>query len=248
MSREPGGEFLLPAEPAAGLGLHHTHVLDRVTQENEERAMDVVRALNRAVDRHAAVLGHGDDALRLDVDVLLVTGPVRSLDHVGGGGETRVEIALLDEDVFERGGGQLRIEDRLGRLLVQRHSGFEQRLRALVGQQQHGLCDVAKLALDEAGLVVLDECDDVAARNVTMVHDGESRRAEVEAHPGQATAGDGRADRPGVEHAGKAEIVGVAGLTGRLADSILARHVPPDRVEHEVLRGVKRMGQDVRCA
>ena len=119
----------------------------------------------------------------------------------------------------------------------------EQRFAVLVGQQQHRLGDVADLALDEAGLVVRDQRDDVPARDVAVVHHGEAGGVEVEPNAGEAAAGDGGADRPAVEHAGKAEIVGVAGLPGRLADPVLPRHAPADGVEHEVLRvDVNRSG------
>ena len=223
----PGGILLLPAEPAAGLGLHHAHVLDRVAQEDGERAVDVVGALNRAVDRHAAVLGHGDDALGLDVDVLLVTGPVGALDTWAAAAKpasrSPFSIRIVLKAVGDCSGSKTGSAGSSSSVTRAPSSAS----RALVGQQQHRLGGVADLALDQAGLVVGDERDDVAARDVAMVHDGEARRAESSAHAGQAAAGDGRADRPGVEHAGKAEIVGVAGLTGRLADSILARHAPP---------------------
>src|SRR5262245_855624 len=67
-----------------------------------------------------------------------------------------------------------------------------------------------------------------------MVHDGEARRAEVQARAEQRAARDGAANGPGEEHAGEAEIVGVPGLTRSLPDPILPRYAPADRVEHDV--------------
>jgi hypothetical protein len=44
----------------------------------------VVRALHGAEDRNSLVFFPGDHPLALDVDVLLVSGPPFSLDHVRG--------------------------------------------------------------------------------------------------------------------------------------------------------------------
>jgi hypothetical protein len=43
-----------------------------------------------------------------------------------------------------------------------------------VGEQQDGLGHMPNVALDEEGLILLDEVDDVSARHVAMVDDGEA--------------------------------------------------------------------------
>ena len=62
-----------------------------------------------------------------------------------------------------------------------RTGGRAERLAVLVGQEQHRLLGVPDLALDEEGLVVLDQGDDVAAGDVAVVDDGEAGGVEVEA-------------------------------------------------------------------
>ena len=72
--------LLLSAEAAAGFGLDHSDLLRRKTEQHGQRAMDVVGTLQRAVQRDAAMLRHRDDAVRLDVELLLMTGAVLALD------------------------------------------------------------------------------------------------------------------------------------------------------------------------
>ena len=88
------GYSSLPAEPAAGLGLDDPglRVVDR--EAPLERGVDVVRALERAVDRDAAVVGrHRDHRVVLDVQLLLVTDPVLALEDEVGRGEGRIGVA-----------------------------------------------------------------------------------------------------------------------------------------------------------
>ena len=84
-----------------------------------------------------------------------------------------------------------------------------------MGEEQHRLGRVAHLALDEAGLVVGDVEDAVAAGDVAPVHDGEAGGVEVEPDAGDEAAGDGGADRSAVEHAGEDEVVHVPRRPGR---------------------------------
>ena len=87
--RVPGDHrriFFLAAEAAAGLGLHDADLVARQAEQHHQRAVHVVRALHRAVDGDAvaivrhAVAGHGDDAVGLDVELLLVPDPVLAFD------------------------------------------------------------------------------------------------------------------------------------------------------------------------
>jgi len=132
------------------------------------------------VERDAAFLGHGDDAVRLDVDVLLRAGRVRALDDHVGAREPALEVPLLDQDVFEhllRAGGVI---ERLLALVVDAHVGRHERLAALVGQQENGLRSVAHDAVHEAGLVLLDQRDRVLAGDVAVVDHGEARVVEIQ--------------------------------------------------------------------
>ena len=93
MDRDDRRVLLLAAEPAAGLGLDDARLDVVEGQCPLHRLVDVVRALQRAVDRQPAVLlGHGDHRVVLDVELLLVTDAVRPLEHDLRLREARVEI------------------------------------------------------------------------------------------------------------------------------------------------------------
>ena len=64
---------------------------------------------------------------------------------------------------------------------VDLHVGGHQRLAILVRQQHDRLGDVTDDALRQARLIVVDQRDDVPARNVAMVDDRESGGVEVQA-------------------------------------------------------------------
>ena len=117
MERDQRGVLLLATEPAAGLGLDHASAAVVEAQPSLERGMDVVRALERAGHRHAAVVtGDGDHRVVLDVELLLVADAVLALEDQVGGGEGSVRVAGRElvggEDVV---GGE-RVEDRRERL------------------------------------------------------------------------------------------------------------------------------------
>ena len=91
--RVPGDHrrvFFLAAKSAAGLGLDDADLVAGQPEQHRQRPVHVVGALQRAVDGDAAArLGHGDDAVRFDVQLLLMPDPVLALDDDVGGGETR---------------------------------------------------------------------------------------------------------------------------------------------------------------
>ena len=99
VSRDHRRVLLLAAESAAGLGLNHANV--RIgSQEALEGLHHIVRTLNRAVDCDAAVLGDRDDAVRFDVDVLLMPGAIRALDDKVRTAECRLDVAFVDRRVI----------------------------------------------------------------------------------------------------------------------------------------------------
>ena len=83
--------------------------------------------------------------------------------------------------------------------VVDLHVGREQGVAILVREQQDRLGEVPDVALGEARLVVVDQRDDVASRNVAEVDDGETGRVEVAADGGDVAGRNGRADRPRVQ-------------------------------------------------
>ena len=105
--------LLLPAEPATGLGLDDTRLRLVHREAPLQRGVDVVRALERAVDGDAAVVGgHRDHRVVLDVELLLVTDPILALEDEVGRGEGRLGVArrqLVGGEHVIRGLG---VEDR----------------------------------------------------------------------------------------------------------------------------------------
>ena len=89
-------------------------------------------------------------------------------------------------------------------------------------QEQHGLGDVLDCALSKKRLVVPDQRDHVAARDVAMVGDEEARRVEVQCDAANGAVRDGRAHGSPMKHAREGHVVGVPRAAGRLADPILA--------------------------
>ena len=90
MERDDRRELLLATEPAAGLGLDDPRLAVVDAEAALERGVDVVRALERAVDGHAAVLARDrDHRVVLDVELLLVTDPVLALEDRGRRPRTR---------------------------------------------------------------------------------------------------------------------------------------------------------------
>ena len=94
--------LLLAAEAAARLGLHDHRLLGRQPQRPPERLVDVVGALQRAVDGDPAVRPwHADHGLVLDVELLLVTDSVLAFDDQVGRREAGVDVAVEQVEMGE---------------------------------------------------------------------------------------------------------------------------------------------------
>ena len=115
----------------------------------------------------------------------------------------------------------------LGRALaiVEADPGGEQLLAILVDENQDRLRRVPDLPLDEAGLIVVDERDDVATGDVAMVDDGETGAAQIQMSVRDLAGGNRGPERAGVQEAGKGEIVDVLRLAGDLRHAFLAEHI-----------------------
>ena len=159
MDGDDRGVLLLAPEPAAGLGLHDLRLRVAEAERPLERLVDVVRALEAAVDRDPAVLArHGDHRVVLDVQLLLVADAVRPLDDDVGFGEARLHVAgsdlVVGEDVVRDKGIEDRLE-RFGPRPDRRNRGTQGR-SVRGGNERERLGLVADLAAlgDEDRLVV----------------------------------------------------------------------------------------------
>ena len=183
MERDDRGELLLAAEPAARLRLDDPRLSVVDAEAALERGVDVVRALERAVDGHAAVLARDrDHRVVLDVELLLVADPVLALEDEVGGRERGIRVARRElvrgEDVV----GRERIEDR-GERRGPDGDGMARRAqdaRGRGGEQGQRLGVVLDLAADrdEDRLVGLDRADDVVAGDVGRGDDHDRRPVE----------------------------------------------------------------------
>ena len=219
--RRDRGELLLAAEAAAGLRLDHSGRVRRA-EERLERLERVEGTLDRAMDRDAAILRHRDHPVGLDVDVLLVAGVIRALDHDIRARHRRGGVTLGDRDPLELLRGPRGVKERGLLLVLDDHARRMKRLLVRVRQQEDRFADVPDLAFDEEGLVMLDEVHDLRARHVAVVHDREAGGIEVEQDRADAAAGDRRADGATVEHPGEGDVIRVQRGTGGLADAVLA--------------------------
>ena len=97
-------------------------------------------------------------------------------------------------------------------------------------EQHDRLGDVTDLAFDQARLIVVDQRDDVAAGNVPVVDDGETRGGEVRADVDERAGRNRGSNRPAMQHAGKLQVVDVVRSAGDLLDALLAKDVAPHRL------------------
>ena len=104
-----------------------------------------------------------------------------------------VDVALVDANGLERRAGHLRVEDGRGLPVVDLDVGGQQALAIVVSQQQDRLGDMADRARRQTGLIVVDQRDDVPARDVAVIDDGEAAGVEIEADRGNLA---GRNRRP----------------------------------------------------
>ena len=170
----------------------------------------------------------GDDRVVLDVELLLVAGPVFAFDDEIGGRESRVQVAAPDVVAGEYLLTHERIEDRWERRGPQgdARAGLGERGAVWRGQEAHRFRVMADLAAerDERRLVVLDRGNEVLARDVRRGDDDDLRPVErgVEIDRVQPGARLGRADGRAVPGAREHQVVGVFRLAGQLPGTLAA--------------------------
>ena len=254
MQRDHRGVLLLAAEAAAGLRLDDHRQLAAHLERPLHGLVDVVRALQRAVDGDAAILArHRDHGLVLDVELLLVADPVGPLDHHVRPGHGRRRIAAFDGVLGELVLALERVEDRRQSLGPQAEVVTRLAHRRPIGcrDQRHRLGLVADLAAHrhQHRLVVVDQADHVLARDVVGGHDHDSAPVEgvIQVDPQQPGMRLGGADGGAVPGTGEDEVVRVHGQAGQLLRALAAKRCAAGPSPSRRIRGQdQRLGGRVR--
>ena len=215
--------LLLATEPAAGLRLDDARLPIVDAESALERGVDVVRALERAVDGDPAICRRDrDHRVVLDVQLLLVADPVLALEDEVGGRERRVGIAGRQLVGREEGVGLERVEDGRKRFADDLRGAARRPQRRPIrgGDERERLRVVLDLATDrdQDRLVGLDRADDVVAGDVGRGDHDDRGPVEpgVELERGEPGVRIGRADRRPVPGAREHEVVGVLRGAGEL--------------------------------
>ncbi len=245
MARQDRGIVFLAAETAAGDDLDHRHPRVVEAEQPLQRAVHVERALHRSVDGHAAVgPRHRSDGLRLDVHLLLVADAVGALDDAMRAERRGQPFGrLLNPIRLEEVGREQRIEHR--RQLLDLHPNVQQRLFQLLavgaGDERDRLLAVAHDFGSEHRLVVLDEVDDVVARDVRRgdAHDVRPIERRVPDDGADLPVRHLRPHRPPPQLVRKGQVVEVPCAARHLVRAVLARRRPADdpRLLLDVLHG-----------
>src|SRR4029453_352300 len=98
----------------------------------------------------------------------------------------------------------------------------------LVCEQEGGPGGMPNHVSCQARLVIVDERDDVSARNVAVIDDGESAAIEIEFDADHLSRRDARADGPSVQKTWKDEVVYITCCAGCLCNTLFAQDVSPD--------------------
>ena len=203
--------FLFAAKTSAGFGLDDADPVIRQIEQDLQRPVHVVGTLQRPEHRDAAAGPRdGDDAVWLDVQLLLMAGPVLALDDDVGEAEAGVEVSLVDGDLLEDARRRFRIVGGRRGPVSNPDVGRAQRLAIFVREQQHRLGDVPHRSFRQARLVVVDQRHDIAAGNVAVVHDDKALRVEVQPDVDDLTGRDRRADGSRVQQVGERQVVDVS--------------------------------------
>ncbi len=192
--------------------------------------MHVVRALHGSVhsDAVAAGAGHGDDAVGLDIQLLLMPATVFAIDNDVGGRESFVQIAFLDRNLLERRRRGFGIVVGRGLAIRDLHVGGEQGLAVRVRDQQNRLGDVANGLFGQHRLVVVDQRNDVRSGDGSIIDDCEAGGIRFEGNAGDLAGRNRRPNGSRVEDVRKRQVIEVPRGAGDFLDAFLAQHVAPD--------------------
>jgi hypothetical protein len=244
VAADDAGEVLFAAEGSAGFGLDDAALFGGEVEDEREGVDEVEGALHRTADGDAFGRGvFGDDAVVLDVELLLGSGAVLPFDdEVGGlpdlfrdGGLVLLHqvglegvglFAFSPDDLFfffglfdGVDGGEFFVGD------VDGGYGGGKQDPVGVGEEEDGLFGVVDVGDGEAGVVFGQVDDGVFAGDVGGGDDGELLPGDggVKIDGGDAAAGDGAADGGAEPHVREGDVVDVLGLTEYLGSALFAQ-------------------------
>ncbi len=243
MAAYDAGEILLASEGSAGFGLDDAALLGGEVEDEFEGMDEIVGALHGAADRDSGFgVVLGDDAVVLDVELLLRARSVLAFDDkVGGlpdifrdglpillhqvGLEGVGLLAFAPDDLFFLfgvldgvDGGEFFVGDADGGYGGGEYSAVG------VSEEEDGLFCVVDVGDGEAGVVFCEVDDAVFAWYVGGGDDGELVPGDpgVEGDAGDAAARDGTANGGAEPHAREGNVVDILGAAENLGCSLFA--------------------------
>ena len=223
---DQGGKLLFAAKRAAHRGLFHADFFEREIQGDHQLRGDVIRTLQAALNKDAAVFfGNGENALRFDIQLLLMPGPVFAFDDFVRGGEPVMHIAFGDRlrghlvqtggILMIRGDDFAQCEDGGQRFDFRANvrGGLAGQRAGRGGNQGHRFAPVLDFIVGDKRHVAAHQIDNVFAGNVLRGDNTDAVKIErgIKHEANQATVRYGRADdlaEPGIRNR---NIVGVLG-------------------------------------
>ena len=225
VARDDGGIILFAAECAAGFSLDDANLVIGQIEDGTQSFENVVRALQRAPHRDAALRAVlRDHALVLDVKMFLRAGAVLALDDVRRASPRGIYVAFFEQENFEQivrapddhilPLALFNGEDGRQRFVFDLHraDGFAQFVLVGMREEQDRLFAMIHFAVGEAGLIGDDELDAIFAGNVGGGNDRELAPvdAAVKCNGANQPARNCTAHRGAVPHAFALHIVDVA--------------------------------------
>ena len=132
-----------------------------------------------------------------------MTDSIFAFDHAIGFRQSAFDVSLVDRNSLEGERRLLRIVVRRARPIVDLDCRFGQRVTVGMREEDHGLRNMTDHSFGQTRLVFIDQRDEIPARYVAIVDDGESTAIELTANVGDLSGGNRRTNRAPVEKVGK---------------------------------------------
>jgi hypothetical protein len=124
-------------------------------------------------------------------------------DHAIRVRQSAFDVSLVDRNLLEGKRRLLRIVVRRTRPIVDVNGGLGERVPVGVRQEDHGLRSMTGHAFGQTRLVLVDQCDEIPAGNIAIIHDRESTAIEFTANAGDLTGRNRRPNRASIQKVGE---------------------------------------------